>query len=219
MTSDKDGRLKDPGNQAIRFLAALLLIGTLALAAGAAVHPHLHPPAESALHLIASTHAWRTIHLTMLVGTGLIMVGIWCRVLQAEGGPAASLAWIAVTMVVVGHAVNAQNTLFMTGAGTRMAALHAQGAPGMVMLFEATHPFGLIAARLGNFIVALGALVLGLASGRDGEPRWVGMLAWVAGLGGLGAVLLSPESSLLILAPIGLLCFWQAAVAVRILRG
>jgi hypothetical protein len=74
-------------------------------------------------------------------------------------------------------------------------------------------------ARFGNFLVALGALMLGWLERRDpSSPRWLAWLAWLAAAGGLIGVVLFPEASLVMLAAVTLLPGWQVATAVRALR-
>ena len=93
------------------------------------------------------------------------------------------------------------------------------GEAGMAPLFEATHPIGLMSARFGNFLVAIGALVLGWVERRsEGSPRWVAPLAWLAAAGGFVGVLFFPESSPATLGAVALLSAWQVATAVRTLR-
>jgi hypothetical protein len=106
----------------------------------------------------------------------------------------------------------------MAGAGWHMARLFDQGQTAMSGVFEATHPIGLMAARFGNLVVALGAIALGWAEWQDAaRPRWLAGLAWIAGVGGLVGVLFFDEASPLTLAAVALLSGWQVATAVRVL--
>jgi hypothetical protein len=75
-----------------------------------------------------------------------------------------------------------------------------------------------MAARFGNFIVALGALVLGWAEWHDAEPRRLdAVLAWIAALGGLIGAIFFVESSRIALAAVALLSGWQVVTALRAL--
>jgi hypothetical protein len=86
-------------------------------------------------------------------------------------------------------------------------------------LFDATHPIGLVAARFGNFIVALGALALGWVESQDPtRPRWLAWLAWAAAAGGFFGVIFFNEASRVALAAVGLLSGWELATAVLALR-
>lgn len=199
-------------------LAVLLLVGTALVGAGAAMHPVLSGRATDDLRLMAATPLWRTLHLVMLAGSGLTIVGIWVRLIDepASGGLAA-LAALAV--IALGLAINALNIAYMAGAGTHLAAMYRAGDAAAGPLFEATHPIGLMAARFGNFVVALGALALGFAERQDASrPRWLAWLAWLAAAGGFVGVFFFDEASRLALAAVALLSGWQVATAVRALR-
>ena len=202
----------------VRLLAIALLLGTALLGAGAVLHPMLAGDAAAQLRTIADTPHWRTLHLVMLAGSGLVMVGVWVRLLTDRSGvPAPIVAALAV--IVAGLASNALNIAFMAGSGTHMAALFANGRPDMQNVFEATHPIGLMAARFGNFLVALGAAALGWIEWRDEtRPRWLAWLAWIAAVGGLVGVLFFDEASRVALAAVALLSAWEVATAVRAIR-
>jgi hypothetical protein len=207
-----------------------LLLGMVLLGLGAAVHPVLAGDPESQLRTIADTAHWRTMHLLMLAGSGLIIAGIWVRLVndRPAGGPPALSATAtmfngplvaALALIALGLAINALNIGFMAGAGTHMAAEFAAGRTEVAPLFDATHPIGLVAARFGNFIVALGALVLGWVESQDpARPRWLAWLAWAAAAGGFFGVIFFDEASRVALAAVALLSGWELATAVRALR-
>jgi hypothetical protein len=200
----------------VRLLALALLAGTALLGAGAAFHPMLAGDAAVQLRTIAATPYWRTLHLAMLAGSGLVIAGVWVRLVTAAATPAPLVA--ALSLVALGVALNALNIAFMAGAGTHMAALFASGQTEMRSVFEATHPIGLMAARFGNFVVALGALALGIIESRDAaRPRWLAWLAWLAAAGGFVGVFFFDEASRLALAAVALLSGWEIATAVRAL--
>ena len=204
-------------------LAVALLAGTLLLGIGAAVHPVLVGDAAAQLQLIASTPHWRTLHLAMLAGSALIAAGVWVRVVDrpdphGTGDVAGAAALAALALIALGVCLNALNIAYMAGAGTHMAAMFAQGRAEMAPVFDATHPIGLMAARFGNLVVALGAIALGWVDWQDvARPRWLAMLAWAAGLGGLVGVIFFDEASPLTLAAVALLSGWMVATAVRAL--
>jgi len=200
-----------------RPLAVALVIGTALLGIGAAFHPMLASDAAEQLRTIATTTYWRTLHLAMLAGSGLVIAGIWVRLVTDRAASGALVAALAI--VSVGVALNALNIAFMAGAGTRMAAAFASGNVEMRSIFDATHPIGLMAARFGNFVVALGALALGWIEWRDPvRPRWLAWLAWLAAAGGFVGVLFFNEASRLALAAVALLSAWELATAALALR-
>lgn len=210
----------------VRPLAILLLVGTLVLAAAAPFHPMLAThDAAADLRTIADTSYWRPLHLVMLAASGLVIVGIWVRALAGgpvrDGSAASSAAPTLVVLAVIalGLTVNALDTAYMAGSGWRMAALYRAGHPEMTALFETTWPIGRMAARFGNFLVAVGALLLGWLEWHDASsPRWLAWLAWLAAAGGLAGALFFVEESMAALGAVALLSGWQLAVAVRALR-
>src|SRR5689334_10336505 len=189
---------------------------------GAAVHPMLAGGPETQLRTIAATAHWRTMHLMMLAGSGLLIAGIWVR-LMTDRAPNASPfnapLVAALALIALGLAINALNIGFMAGAGTHMAEQFAAGHTDVAPLFDATHPIGLVAARFGNFIVALGAVALGWVEYHDASrPRWLAWLAWAAAAGGFVGVLFFDEASRIALAAVALLSGWELATAVLALR-
>ena len=200
-----------------RILALMLLAGTALLGIGAAVHPVLAGDAAAQLRIIAETSYWRSIHLVMLAGSALVAAGVWVRLLTDESGRLLA-ALPGLALISLGVAINGLNIAYMAGAGWHMADLFQAGRLEVAAVFEATHPFGLVAARFGNLLVALGALVLGWVEWRARDTRWLAWLAWLAAAGGLVGVVFFDESSRFALAAIALLSGWQIAAAVRGLR-
>ena len=198
-------------------LAVLLLLGSALLGVGAVLHPVLTGRAADDLRLMAATPGWRTIHLLMLAGSGLVIVGIWVRATDIP--MASSLAsFAALTVIALGLAINALNIAYMAGSGTHLAAMYQAGNSDVGTLFEVTHPIGIMAARFGNFIVALGALALGWVEWQDtSRPRWFAWLAWLAAAGGFIGVLFFDEASRVALAAVALLSGWEIATALRTL--
>jgi hypothetical protein len=191
------------------------------LGIGAVMHPVLDGTPEAQLRMIAAMPFWRPMHLLMLAGSGLLIAGVWLRVIgdrtaaTSFNGPLIA----AIALISLGLAINALNIGFMAGAGTHMAEQFTAGRTEMAPLFYVTHPIGLIAARIGNFIVALGALALGWVEWQDASrPRWLAWLAWAAGAGGIVGVVFFDEASRIALAAVALLSGWQLATALRSFR-
>jgi hypothetical protein len=200
----------------VRLLALSLLVGTALLGVGALLHPMLNGDAATQLRTISATSYWRPLHLAMLAGSGLIIAGVWVRLVTDRSAPQPLVA--ALVLISVGVALNALNIAFMAGSGTHMATLFGLGEAEMQSVFEATHPIGLMSARFGNFIVALGALTLGGIESRDmTRPRWLAWLAWLAAAGGFVGVFFFDEASQLALAAVALLSGWEVATAIRAL--
>jgi hypothetical protein len=201
-----------------RPLAIALLVGTALLGVGAALHPILPPDPAAQLRLIAATWYFRPIHLAMLAGSALIIVGVWSRALLGRGSNPVPLI-AALALICLGICFNAIDIAFMAGAGTHMAAMFQTGRTEMSTLFDALHMVGLMTARFGNLLIALGTLLVGWIERQDpASPRWVAWLAWIAGAGGLIGVIFFPEASLAILTAVTLLSGWTLATGVRVLR-
>jgi hypothetical protein len=198
-------------------LAVVLLAGTALHGVGALLHPVLSGDGATQLRTIADMAHWRDLHLAMLAGSGLIVAGVWVRLVGDRAFVRPPLV-AALVLISIGLTINALNTAYMTGAGWHIASRFAAGDASMVPLFDATHPIGLMAARFGNLIVALGALVLGWAEWHDAEPRRLdAVLAWIAALGGLIGAIFFVESSRIALAAVALLSGWQVVTALRVL--
>jgi len=203
-----------------RWLAIALLVGTVMLGGGAAMHPILSGSGSMELGMIAGMPIWRTMHLCMLAGTGLIMIGIWVRHVGAPTGNATHAAvTAALAVITVGMALDSINTTFMAGPAWRMASALSAGDASVARQFELLHPIGLMSARFGNYLVALGALVLGAAEWLTaGRPRWLAVLAWIAAAGGLVGVIFFDEAHPEMLGGVALLCGWQVGAAIVALR-
>ena len=199
-----------------RTLAVALLVGTLLLAGGAAMHPILSGSGSMELGMIGGMPIWRITHLCMLSGTGLIVAGIWVRLIGVPAGsPTNSAIVAALTMLTVGIAFDAINTTFMAGPAWRMASAFTAGDTLIARQFELMHPVGLMAARFGNYLIALGALILGAAEWMTvGRPRWIAVLAWIAAAGGLIRRYFFDETRPEMLAAVSLLCGWQVGAAI-----
>lgn len=202
----------------VRLLAILLLLGTVLLGIGAVFHPMLAGDAAAQLRTIAGTPYWRPLHLLMLAGSGLVAAGVWVRLVTDRGVATGPLV-AALVVIAMGVVLNALNIAFMAGSGWHTASLFAGGITDAARAFELMHPIGLMSARFGNFLVALGAVVLGFVEWLEtARPRWLAYLAWAAAAGGFVGVLAFDESSRAALAAVGLLSGWQVATAVRAWR-
>jgi hypothetical protein len=197
------------------FLGIALLAGTALHGVGALLHPVLAGDATSQLRTIAETTHWRGLHLAMLAGSGLIAIGVWVRLVNDRAFVRGALV-AALTVISVGVVINGLNIAYMSGAGWRLATRAAIGDLSVVPLFDATHPIGLMAARFGNFLIALGAIPLGWSEWHDVEPRRLdAVLAWITAAAGLIGVMFFDESSRMALAAVAFLSGWQVVTAGR----
>ena len=146
----------------------------------------------------------RPLAVALLVGTALLGIGAALHPMLPADVPG-QLRMIAAAP---------------TFRAAHLATAYVAGQRELAPLFEALHRFGLLAARFGNFLVALGALVLGFVERADAEsPGWMAWLAWIAAAGGLAGVVLVPEASLLMLTAVTLISGWSVGTSVLALRG
>jgi hypothetical protein len=200
-----------------RPLAALLLAGSLILLGAASLHPVLHGSASDHLQMISDTPRWRTIHLLLSLGTGLTIAGIWARHLVAPESLRVEYG-IALGLLALGELLNGVNIAFMTGAGTQLAAMERTTPGSALALYQGIHPATLMAARLGSLLVAMAALLLARLGGADPEEKgWIRGLLAVAGVVGLLAVLILPETNVATPIGIGIMAIWGVVVGWRAL--
>jgi len=200
----------------IRTLALLLLAGSVLLLGATALHPLLPLTGEGDLQVIAATGRWHLVHLGLLYGTGLIIAGVWARWFAAAPGERAELG-VGLGLLVLGQVLNGVNIAYMLGAGTHLAALPPDAA--LAPIYQAMHHFAVGCGRLGGFLVALAAGLIGWSTGREpGEPRWLAGIAWLACVAGLAGNFLAPPGHPLMLTAVGVMGAWQIGTAVRLLR-
>lgn len=199
-------------------MAAVLLAGTILLAAGAVAHPILPGDPMAQLGVMAATPYWRTIHELMIAGSGLVIAGIWVRVYIDRSHLTVPLV-LALGTVALGIAFNAWDVEFMAGTGTVDAARFASGDTSVIASFALRHTTGLNAARLGNTLVVVGCLVLGWVEWRDpSRPVWIAALAWLTSLCGIIGVTAFDPGSRGAFAAVAFVSVWAAATAVLVIR-
>jgi hypothetical protein len=200
-----------------RPLALLLLAGSLLLLVCSALHPILPLTGPGDLAMIAAMPGWRRLHLGLLYGTGMIIAGIWARMIAAEPEQRAGLG-AAFALLAIGEALNGVNIGFMAGAGTEFARLFAAGVD-VTQVYQAQHLAAVMSGKLAGFLVSLSAGMLATLTGKmPGEPRWLVGLAWLACGAGLVGNLLAPPGHPLMLTSVGLMGVWQVGTAVRLVR-
>lgn len=201
----------------IRTMAVVLLAGTALLGAGAVLHPMLPSDPEAQLGVMAATPYWRAIHIIMIVGSGLIVGGLWVR-LYIDRSRLLVVLTAALAIIAVGLAFNAANIEFMAHGGTAAAARFAAGDISVVSDFASRHTKALADARIGNLLVVLGCIPLGWVEWRDPDrPVWIAVLPWLACAGGIAGVILFDAGSRGALAAVALMSIWAAATSVRVL--
>jgi hypothetical protein len=198
-------------------LAGVLLLGTVALGIGAALHPMFPADVPGQLAVIAQTAQWRVIHLVMLAGTALIAVGLWGQ-LDVHDRSERPFLSIAFGVIVLGLLLNASNIAFMAAIGTGDAARYAGGHRDAAVVFALGHGRSLVWARVGNALVASGSAALAFVESKSPrEPRYMSVLAALAAVGGLVGVVGFDLASRGAVAAVALFGVWAGAAALRVL--
>ena len=195
------------------FLGALLLVGLALLLVGAVFHPMLAGDNATQLRLIASTPYWRAIHLSMLTGSAFVMAGIWAREQLVETSAAPALV-----VLTIGLALNAYDIAVMASSAPHLAQAFISGDQSIPAIYEATHLVGVMTARFGNGVIALGAAMLSWTEWPIPGRRLPALLAAAAAAGGLLGVVAFDETSRGILAAVTLLSAWSLTTAIEALR-
>jgi hypothetical protein len=201
------------------WLAAILLLGTALLGLGAVLHPMLPGDLSGQLAVIADTGHWRAIHVVMLAGSALVIVGIWGQLSCAEPSMRFPLAFV-FGVIVCGLLLNASNIAFMAQTGTGDAARYMQGHVQAAVGFARGHAGSLTRARVGNGLVALACIALAIIMLRDRrQPLYMTVLAAAAAIGGIVGVTVFDPASRGAVSAVALFSIWAAVAAVRSLLG
>jgi hypothetical protein len=157
------------------------------------IHPRLSSYDDlvgETLREAAGSDAWILIHLGLLLGTLLIVLGLFALARSMKGGLADGLARLALGALLVSAPV-AVLTLAVDGYATKQVA--DAGDAGAAAGAAVVHiGWALFMALIISFIGITPAL-FGLAAARSGiYPAWLG---WVAALLGLAAVVVGVVGS------------------------
>jgi hypothetical protein len=121
-------------------------------------------------------------------------------------------------VITIGLALNAFDIGVMASAGTHMAAAYAAGDTAVPAIYDATHLVGVMTARFGNGVVALGAVMLGWTEWLTPRRRPFAFLAWLAAVGGIIGVVAFDETSRAILGAVALFSVWSFFTGILSLR-
>lgn len=176
---------------------------------------------------VSESDAWIAIHLGLLLGTLLIVVGLFVFARSMKGGPADGLARLGLGSLLVAAPV-AVLTLLVDGYATKAVA-----DEWAVAMNDATRAAGAAVLQVtwamfvGLIILFVGVtpLVLGVAAARSGiYPAWLG---WLAALVGLVAVVVGVVAAVdgpsagfftVFTAASGLLTVWVLVLGVLVGR-
>lgn len=205
------------------FHGLTLLIGALLVATGGALHPMLTGDGSEQLVVIAGQRSWYTVHWLIAFGYVLVAGGLSGVLSLHAATPGAGAARTGVLLQFFGYAISLVGVLFMLGAGTSLAAAYQAAQPGLTathaaFLFDMMHPAARAALRVGAFAISLGLYSTGWGALNGGVfPRMLGWLGIVAGLAGVAAAVILPETSPYVVAGVGLATVWQLAAGLWML--
>jgi hypothetical protein len=182
-----------------RWGGAAAVIGAVVALVTNVLHPRITEYGDyvtSELTAVAESDGWIPIHLGLLLGSLLIVFGLFAVARSMKGGPAEGLARLALGGLLVAAPV-AVLTLAVDGYATKAIADQVVGQQGqvdaasgmavveigwalfmaLVILFIGVTPalFGLAAVRSGIYPSSLAwtAVVLGAVAAGDGVMGWV----------------------------------------------
>src|SRR5688500_19333129 len=119
-------------------LAVVLLAGTALHGIGALLHPMLVGDGATQLRTIADMAHWRALPLAMLAGSGLIVAGVWVRLVDDRAFVRPPLV-AALALISIGVAINALTIAYVARAGWHIAGRAAARAAPIGPRFDATH--------------------------------------------------------------------------------
>lgn len=169
-----------------RLGSASAVVGAIVALVTNLIHPRLSDfddPVGETLREVAESDAWIPIHLGLLLGSLLIVLGLFAFARSMKGGPADGLARLALGGLLVSAPV-AVLTLAVDGYATKQVAdAAASGGIEFAVGAAVVHiGWALFMALTISFIGFTPAL-FGLAAARSGiYPAWLGWGAVVLGL-------------------------------------
>jgi Domain of unknown function (DUF4386) len=215
-----------------RIGGAAAIVGAILGGVGNLVHPvtPLNDPVGVA-RVIADSEIWAPVHLAIVFGIMLMLGGLIALSHSIREGLPGALARFGLFAAVVGAAIGLVLVILDGVAARQLAQEWASAAPdekatalGLVHLNETVN-FAL--ASLFNFAFAAATFMLfGLAVAlSDVYPRWLGWVAFVAGLASFGAGLIQalvgePTDASRILTIFGptVITLWLLIMGILLLR-
>jgi hypothetical protein len=217
----------------------ILRIGGLAAIAGsvlAGVGNLLHPATPEhdqigVARVIADSDIWVPVHLTIVLGIFLMLLGLVALYHSIRGGLAGALARFGLFAGVVGATIGLV-LVILDGVGAyqlaqEWASASAERKELALGLVHVNETINLALASLFNFAFAAAAYILfGLAvATSDAYPRWLGWIAVGAGLASIAAGLIqaavgestAASRGLTILGPT-VITLWTAVIGFGLLR-
>ena len=208
------------------------ILGSILSGVGNALHPITpRDDPEGVAQVIADSDAWTLIHVGILVGILLMLIGIVAFRYAIEGGRAEALARFGAYTGIIG-ATTGLITIVLDGVAAKQLADAWAAAPEA----EKSVALGLVStnetlnfALAGLFNMGFAGVpftFLGLAVAESGTfPRWFGWIGAIAGVGSIGAGMFQmftgkPTVASLILTIIGptVIVIWTLVMGVMVGR-
>src|ERR687892_1358377 len=215
-----------------RLGGASAVVGSLLAGVGNLLHPvtPIDDP-EGVARVIADSEIWVAVHLVIVLGLVLMLGGLVALYHSIRGGIAGVLARFGLFAAVAGATIGVADVL-MDGVGARQLAQEWAAAPAAqkataLSLVQVNETINFALAVGLNFIFAAVTFILfGLAVAlSDVYPRWLGWVAFLAGLASIGAGLVQatvgePTDASRILTIIGptVITLWLLVVGILMWR-
>jgi hypothetical protein len=211
-----------------RLGSASAVLGAILALVTNLIHPRLSDyddPVGETLREVAESGGWIPIHLGLLLGSLLIVVGLFAVARSMKGGPADGLARLALGSLLVSAPV-AVMALAVDGYATKQVAEAAAGGEaGFAAGAAVVHVAWALFMALVILFVGVTPALFGLAVARSGiYPSWLG---WGAVILGLVAVIVGVMGTLdgasaaffvSFTVASGLLTLWVLAIGVLLGR-
>jgi hypothetical protein len=173
---------------------------------------------------VAKSDAWIPIHLGLLVGSLLIVLGLFAVARSMKGGPADGLARLALGSLLVAAPV-AVATLLVDGYATKQIADAVAAGGDQTAGAAVLHVAWALFTGLIILFVGVTPALLGMAAARSGiYPAWLGWAAVILGIvavaDGIVAAWDGPSAAFfaVFIATSGLLTLWVLILGVLVGR-
>jgi len=208
------------------------VVGSLMGMMGNLLHPHtpFDDPLGTA-EVIFGSESWVTLHVVIVVGVFLMLLGLFALYRSITGPNAQALAQFGMLAAVVGVSVGLLLVIMDGVAAPQLAEEWTTAPPAeqtiALRVLSANETVNFSVASLFNLIFAGATFIffgLALAVGRD-YPHWFGWVAVAAGVLSIGAGLVQayngePTEASRLLTIIGptVITLWSLAVGVVLIR-
>ncbi|MGH8913702.1 MAG: DUF4386 family protein [Acidimicrobiia bacterium] len=208
------------------------ILGSILSGVGNGVHPVTpRDEPEGVARVIADSDAWTLIHVIILVGIVLMLIGIVAFRHSIEGGRAEALARLGAVTGTIGATIGLI-TIVLDGVAAKQLADAWAAAPeadksATLGLVSTNETINFALAGLFNMMFAgVPFTFLGLAVAQSGAfPRWFGWIGALAGVGSIGAGIFQmftgkPTVASLVLTIIGptVIVIWTLMMGVMVGR-